>query len=305
MNSTPDTNDLRVFCAVVRTGSFASASVDLGSSPAYVSKRIGLLERALGVQLFHRTTRRVQLTEEGQRAHQAAQRVLEEVGLLMESVGGVKHRARGHLQVCSSFGFGRLQAAPALAALQRRHPGLQVRLDLFDRLVDITSEGFDLDIRVGDEIAPNLIARRLARNWRVLCASPSYVDTHGHPGTVDELAMRDCLPIKERDHPFGLWRLVDGHVERAVKVRGPLASNNGEVVLQWTLQGHGIALRSLWQVGPLLASGRLVHVLPEVTQPADIWAVYPMRLERSAKLRLAVNFLVDWFGRNLPDPERV
>lgn len=295
-NKTPSNEDLRVFGLVARKASFVAAAEALGASPAYVSKRIRVLEQDLGARLLHRTTRRVTLTDEGERVARWAQRILDDLDQLVQEVGGTRAEARGSLRVCSSFGFGRQQVAPALAALVAQHPRLQVRLELSDRLVDVAGEGFDLDVRVGDEIAPHLIARRLAANHRVLCAAPGYLAEHGTPRTPDELRQHECLVIKERDHPFGVWRLqCDGDGERALKVSGALSSNNGEVALRWALDGRGIVLRSVWQVAPLLADGALVQVLPGCRQPADVWAVYPLRLERSARLRAAVEGLEAWF----------
>ncbi|MDQ7771595.1 LysR substrate-binding domain-containing protein, partial [Serratia nevei] len=185
--------------------------------------------------------------------------------------------------------------APALSALAREYPQLELRLDVSDRLVDLVSEGFDLDIRIGDDIAPNLIARKLADNQRILCASPAYLQRHGVPKSVAELAGRTCLVIKERDHPFGLWRLQGPGGEETVKVTGALASNHGEIVHQWCLDGQGVALRSAWDVKENIDSGRLVHILPEYLQPANIWAVYVSRLATSAKVRVTVEFLRDYF----------
>lgn len=295
-NSSLSNDDLRVFCVVVRKASFVAAADDLGASPAYVSKRIRLLETQLGTRLLHRTTRRVALTDEGERVYRWAQRILDDVDQLLQEVGGTRAQARGPLRVCSSFGFGQQVVAPALGALVEQHPALQVRLELFDRLVDVAAEGFDLDVRVGNDIAPHLIARQLAPNHRVLCAAPAYLAARGTPRNPQELAGHDCLPIKERDHPFGVWRLLCDGQEQTVKVSGKLSSNHGEVALRWALDGRGIVLRSVWQVAPLLASGQLVQLLPGCTQPADIWAVYPVRLERSAKLRVAVEFLAQWLS---------
>jgi len=296
INPSLSNDDLRVFCVVVRKASFVAAADDLGASSAYVSKRIRLLETQLGTRLLHRTTRRVALTDEGERVYRWAQRILDDVDQLLQEVGGSRAQARGPLRVCSSFGFGQQVVAPALGALVEQHPALQVRLELFDRLVDVAAEGFDLDVRVGNDIAPHLIARKLADNHRVLCAAPAYVATHGTPRAPQDLTGHNCLPIKERDHPFGVWRLLCDGQEQTVKVSGKLSSNHGEVALRWALDGRGIVLRSVWQVAPLLASGQLVQLLPGCTQPADIWAVYPVRLERSAKLRVAVEFLAQWLG---------
>ena len=295
MHKNPAADDLRVFAAVVRKSSFGAAATELGTSPAYVSKRIRLLEQDLQVKLLHRTTRRVAVTEEGERVFHWAQRILDDMEQLVQEVAITRSAPRGLLRVSSSFGFGRQIVAPALSRLVERHPGLQVRLEVFDRLVDVAGEGFDLDVRVGDEIAPHLIARRLADNHRVLCAAPAYLQRQGTPRTVADLAAHDCLVIKERDHPFGVWRLRSGAQEESVKVRGPLSANNGEMAVQWAVDGRGIVLRSLWDVGAQLQAGRLVQVLPQWQQEANVWAVYPTRLERSAKVRVCVEFLQEHF----------
>ncbi|WP_406622653.1 LysR substrate-binding domain-containing protein [Acidovorax sp. SDU_ACID1] len=289
--------DLRVFLSVVRRAGFAAAAQELGASPAYVSKRIRLLEEELGVKLLHRTTRRVTVTQEGERVFQWAQRILDDIDHLVQEVSTAQGEPRGLLRVSSSFGFGRNVVAPAMSQLVARYPGLQVRLDVFDRLVDVAAEGFDLDVRVGDEIEPHLIARQLAENHRVLCAAPAYLARKGMLRGIDELSAHDCLVIKERDHPFGVWKLRAGAEERTVKVTGPLSANNGEMAVQWAVDGHGIVLRSVWDVARELQTGRLVQVLAPWGQKANIWAVYPGRLSRSAKVRVAVEFLQNHFAR--------
>lgn len=295
MNNPLSNEDLRVFATVARKSSFVAAAEELGVSPAYVSKRIGVLETALGVRLFHRTTRRVVVSEDGERVYGWAQRILDDIDQLYDEVSATRRMPRGQLRICSSFGFGRNVVAPAIARLVGSYPALQVRFEVFDRLIDVAGEGFDLDIRVGDEIAPYLIARRLASNYRVLCASPDYLKRRGHPRSLAELANHDCLVIKERDHPFGVWRLRSGSEDETVKVTGPLSSNNGEIVLRWAVDGRGIVLRSLWDAGPHIERGELVRVLPDYRQDANVWAVYPPRLTGSAKLRVCVEFFENYF----------
>ncbi|WP_416051490.1 LysR substrate-binding domain-containing protein [Cupriavidus basilensis] len=290
--------DLRVFIEVARKSSFAAAAEALGVSPAYISKRIQLLEAALAVKLFHRTTRRVVVSDDGERVYALAQRILDDVDHLYEEVSSARREPRGLLRVCSSFGFGRRVVAPAISELSMRYPALQVRFEVFDRLVDVATEGFDLDIRVGDEIAPHHIARRLGDNHRILCAAPAYLARRGRPRTLADLASHDCLVIKERDHPFGVWKLrsgINGNTEQTVKVTGPLSSNHGEIVVRWAVDGRGIVLRSLWDVGPQLATGELEQILPECHQEANIWAVYPSRLTTSAKIRVCVEFFEAFF----------
>ncbi|MEB8193950.1 LysR substrate-binding domain-containing protein [Raoultella terrigena] len=300
MNNLPLLNDLRVFMLVARRAGFAAAAEELGVSPAYVSKRIALLEQALNVVLLHRTTRRVAITEEGERIYEWAQRILQDVDQMMDELSDVRQVPQGTLRIISSFGFGRRVVAPALSALAREYPQLELRFDVEDRLVDLVSEGVDLDIRVGDDIAPNLIARKLATNQRILCASADFLARYPQPKQLSDLATLPCLVIKERDRPFGVWQLQGKEGERAIKVGGPLSSNHGEIVHQWCLDGQGIALRSRWDVSENIASGHLVHVLPDYYQPANVWAVYVSRLATSAKIRASVEFLRHYFQQHYP-----
>jgi LysR family transcriptional activator of dmlA len=287
----PSTDDLQVFVHVARRSSFVSAAKDLGVSAAYVTKRVKVLEAQLHATLFNRTTRRVVVSEDGERTYHWAQKILDDVDHLVEEIGAKRKSPRGMVRICSSFGFGRNIVGPALSTLVERHPALQVRFEVFDRLVDVGAEGFDLDVRVGDEIAPHHIAKRLASNHRVLCAAPAYLKACGIPKTLQDLANHNCLIIKERDHPFGVWRLRSGTKEESVKVRGSLSSNNGEIVVRWAVDGRGVILRSMWDVLPLLKTGELVQIFPDWTQEANIWAVYPARLETSAKIRVCIDWL--------------
>ncbi|HBY4129492.1 TPA: LysR family transcriptional regulator [Klebsiella pneumoniae] len=303
MNNLPLLNDLRVFMLVARRAGFAAAAEELGVSPAFVSKRVSLLEQTLNVMLLHRTTRRVTITEEGERIYEWAQRILQDVDEMMDELSDVRQVPQGTLRIISSFGFGRRVVAPALSALALQYPQLELRFDVQDRLVDLVNEGVDLDIRVGDDIAPNLIARQLAANHRVLCASPQFLARHALPKQLSDLAALPCLVIKERDHPFGVWQLHSKEGQHAIKVTGPLSSNHGEIVHQWCLDGQGIALRSWWDVRENIASGHLVQVLPDYWQPANVWAVYVSRLATSAKIRTTVEFLRHYFQLHYPQHE--
>ncbi|MGE7991122.1 LysR substrate-binding domain-containing protein [Pseudomonas sp. NPDC089554] len=283
--------DLRVFLTVIRKASFAAAAVELDQSPAYVSKRIRILEETLGTRLLHRSARRIALTDAGMRAQQWAERLLENLDDFMADLNQVRQAPRGLLHVCSSLGFGRNHVAPAIAELAAAYPDLEIRLDVFDRAVDIVAEGFDLEIRVGDDLPVQHICRQLASNRRILCGTPQYLARRGTPQTLDDLAGHDCLVLKERNSPFGLWRLQAADEEHTVRINGTLSSNSGEIVLQWALAHCGLLLRSQWDVQPMLDQGRLVQVLPAYSQSANVWAVYPTRLADSAKLRVCVEFL--------------
>jgi LysR family transcriptional activator of dmlA len=290
-DTAPLPEDLRVFLTVVRKGGFAAAAEELGLSPAYVSKRIQILETTLGSRLLHRTSRRVALTDDGERVQRWAVRILDDVQQLQDELSEAHTAPRGRLHLCSSFGFGRNHVAPAISLLAEQYPELEIRLDVFDRVVDIVHEGFDLEIHVGDDIAGQHIGRRLVTNNRVLCASPDYLKRRGVPELLQDLQQHDCLVLKERDNAFGIWQLQGPEGEASVRVSGPLSSNSGEIVLQWALDGRGVLLRSMWDVKPLLDQGRLVQVLADYRQSADVWAVYPTRLANSGKLRVCVEFL--------------
>jgi LysR family transcriptional activator of dmlA len=302
---TPLPEDLRVFLTVIRKSSFAGAADELGLSPAFVSKRIRVLEQTLRTRLLHRTTRRIALTEAGEKTQRWAIRFLDDMDDFVGELTEIRQAPRGLLHICSSFGFGRNHVAPAIAELSSIYPELEVRLDVFDRVVDIVAEGFDLEIRVGDDLPGHHISRKLLSNHRVLCATPDYLERRGVPITLKDLAHHDCLVLKERNNPFGVWHLNQANRDEVVRVSSRLSSNSGEIVLQWALAGRGVLLRSFWDVQPLLDQGKLVRVLPDYTQSANVWAVYPTRLADSAKLRVCVEFLESYLKRlRLPETAR-
>jgi LysR family transcriptional activator of dmlA len=294
----PLLEDLAIFCVVVRKRSFAASALELGVSNALVSKRIAILEKTLQVRLLHRTTRKVSLTEHGAVAHLWAQRILADVDQLTEAISEKGSSPRGLLRLCTSSGYGRNCVAPAMSALAREYPELEVQLELLDRPVDLIAEGFHLDIRVGQHQEPHLIARRIAENARVLCASPAYLKLNGAPQQLADLAGHQCIVIRERDQDFGRWKLTGPQGPEVVRVKGALSTNNGELVHQWAIDGHGIILRSIWDVGGSLAAGHLIRVLPEYSQTADVWAIYPARLGTTANVRVCVQFLENWLANS-------
>ena len=293
MQKIPPTDDLRVFCTVVRKAGFAAAAQELAASPAYVSKRIRLLEQELGVPLLHRTTRRVAVTDQGERVFHWAQRILDDMDQLLQEVAVTRREPRGLLRVSSSFGFGRQVIAPALSRLVQQHPGLQVRLEVFDRLVDVAGEGFDLDVRVGDEIAPHLIARRLADNHRVLCAAPSYLARRGTPRTPAELMAHACIRLRFPSGRLYGWEFVapDGRGFE-VQVAGAFTANDQTAMLLAAEAGLGLAYVYEGQAAPAVAAGRLVRVLQDWLPPAEqLYLYYPSRRLQPAGLRALLDLL--------------
>ena len=297
-------SDIAFFSLLIKHGSLAAAAQQIGVTPPAVSKRLAAIERRLGVRLLQRTTRRIRLTPEGETYLVEGARVMQELEALERTVSGGQAVPKGLLRVCATLGFGRKHVAPVLSRFARRFPDVEVQLHLTDRPVNLVEQGFDLQLRFGELPDARLTARLLARNRRVLCASPAYLRRAGEPASPRELAQHACLFIRESEETFGTWHLRAGARTETVKVRGPLASNDGECVFQWALDGHGILMRSLWESAPMLRSGRLRTVLPEWNLPsADVYAVFPTRSHLSAKTRALVDFLMEAFEANRLDEE--
>lgn len=284
-------DDLHVFCIAARKASFAAAATELGMSPAFVSKRIAMLERALGVTLFHRAARRVTVTEDGERVYASAQQIFDGVDHMGETVAGGRLDPQGSLRITTSFRLGRMHIGPILSLLAQRYPALDITLDAVDRRVDLINENVDLDVRIAEVDEPHLVAHRLADSTRLLCAAPAYLERRGTPASITELSRHDCLVLRDRNQAFGVWRLIGPHGPEKVKVMGRLSSNNAEIVRGWGNDGHGIVLQARWDVAEDLQAGRLQRVLPDCTQPASIWAASTVRLSHSAKVRVCVRFL--------------
>lgn len=291
--------DLRLFCMVVHKQSFAASALEMGVSRALISKRVAVLENVLQARLLHRTTRKVSVTENGRIVYQWAQRILEDAEQMTEAISSTKISPRGLLRICTSSGFGRNHVSRAVSAMAQRYSDLEFQLELLDRPVDLVREGFDLDIRIGMVHEESLITKLIARNSRVLCASSSYLDEWGMPSCLADLSHHKCIVIRERDQEFGRWKLEGPTGAETVRISGPLSANNGEIAHRWAMDGHGIILRSMWDVGPSLKCGDLRRVLPEYQQDANVWAVYPSRLSTSAKVRVCVQFLEEWLATNV------
>lgn len=292
MNNAWDLTDLRVFCQVARRSSFVGAATELGISPAYVTKRVAGLEKALGASLFHRTTRRVLISEAGEAAYAWARKVLDAADELDQGMAGARGAPSGPLRISTSLRLGRNHIAPILTEMGRRYPALEIWLEILDRRVDLLGEGFDIDVRMGDVHEPHLVAHPVASNARVLCAAPSYLARRGHPKTLADLAAHDCLMYRERHQTFGVWRLQGPNGPESVKVTGAMGSNQSDIVRNWALDGLGIIPLASWDVAELLREGSLLRVLPQYHQSANVWAVTAARLDQSAKLRVCTELLI-------------
>lgn len=289
-------SDLAFFVALARQPSLAAAAQDLGITPPNVSRRLAALEKRLGLKLLNRTTRRLSLTAEGQRYLQEGEQILRDLEGLEESLVADRQAPKGVLRVNATFGFGRRHLAPAISDFALRYPQVEVILTLTDHPLDLIDHAIDVGIQFGTPPDARVLARRVASNRRWLCASPQYLAEFGAPAEPQALAQHRCIVIRENAATFNNWQLTDGQSKVMVKVRGPLSTNHGEVAVDWALAGHGIVLRSEWDVAAYLRSGRLSRILaPWVGEMADIHAIYPQRHHLSAKVRVFLDFLVDRF----------
>lgn len=285
-------SDIAFFRLLVKHGSLAATAQDMGVTASSCSKRLARLEARLGVRLLQRTTRRIGLTPEGETYLAEGARLLDEMDELEQRVAGAQAQPQGLVRVGATFGFGRRHIAPLVAQFAEAHPAVEVQLTLSDRPFNLVEHGYDVVIRFGELPDVRLRARLLAHNRRVLCAAPTYLQAAGTPLSPHELLQHRCLVLRESDDTFGTWHLYHGEQHQSVKVGGRLSSNDGDCVLNWALAGHGILIRSEWDVAPYLRSGRLRQVLPDwQPAPANIYAVYPTRSHLSAKVRLFVDFL--------------
>lgn len=290
-------SDLSLFALVVKSGSMAAAAQELGVTPPSVSKRLAAIEARLRVRLLNRTTRRMSLTPEGETYLAEGERIVAELEALEQKISGGSVIPQGLLRINSTLGFGRKHLTPQLSRFAKQYPAVEVQLHLSDRPVNLVEQAFDLAIRFGELPDARITARKLADNRRFLCASPTYIAARGAPQSPRDLHNHSCIVLRENDEIFGSWHFRSGTRQETVKVRGPLSTNDGEAALAWALDGHGIALRSEWDVAPYLRSGRLRMLLPDwAAPPADIYILFPTKSHLQAKTRAMVDFMLDAFS---------
>ncbi len=261
------------------------------------------MEERIGVPLVNRTTRRMGLTPEGELYLEHARRIVGVVDELEQALGLAKATPKGLLRVNATLGFGRSHVAPLVSRFAKRHPEVEVQLQLTVNPPPLTDDVFDVCVRFGAPPDSRLVARHLAANRRLLCASPGYLARHGNPKTPDDLTRHQCITIRQGDEAYGVWRLRGRGrhaVAKSIKVGGALSTNDGGIAVSWALDGHGILMRAEWDIERHLKSGRLVQVLPQFDTPdADIHAVYPQRHQASRRVRVFVEFLATAFAQQV------
>ena len=294
--------DLGFFSTLASVGSLGAAARELGVTTPAVSKRLAQMEARLGMSLVVRTTRRMSLTPEGELYLEHARRILGEIEDMEEMLGVSLENPTGLLRVNATLGFGRRHVAPVISRFVRKYPQVQVQLQLSVNPPPVSEDSWDVCIRFGEPPDARVIARHLAGNRRLLCAAPSYLARYGMPKVPRDLAQHNCIGIRQGDKAYGVWRLSTGRGRHAqvesVQIKGSLATNDGEIAVNWALDGHGILMRAEWDIDRHLRNGRLVHVLPHYDTPdADIHAVYAQRHQHSPRVRAFVDFLTTVFAQ--------
>ncbi len=289
------------FVKVVEAGSMAAAARRLDCTRAQVSKQIGELERAFGVRLFERSTRKLSLTPSGEVFHQHALRALEAIQSTEVAVRNLGDAPHGVLRISASITFGRMYIAPLLPQIVARYPELSCELVLTDQLVDLIDDNIDLALRLTKAPPEDAVARKLVHMKRVICGTPAYFAAHGEPRTPHELALHPCFSYMLAEENR-VWRLVDRNGEEiSIPVSSKFHFNNIDCILNAVLAGHGLAMLPTYLCGPELARGTLKSIFDDLEPVSSmgryLYACYTPSRVRVPKVRA---FLAEL--ENLFDP---
>jgi DNA-binding transcriptional LysR family regulator len=293
-------DDMTVFVRAVEVGSFSGAAQQLGIAKSIVSRRILSLESRLGTSMFHRSTRRLSLTETGLAYYERARHILADVAEAEDVASHLHGELKGRLKVAAPMSFGYRHLSAVVTDFLRAHPQVDIELDLNDRRVDLISEGFDIAVRIGSLPDSSIISRTLAPCRHVVCASPAYLAVHGKPQTPAALASEDhvCLAYNNRSRAEQ-WRfLIDGvWTDMPVKARH-IHSNNGDILCEAAIAGLGIIVLPTFIVSDAIATGALEVLLGgyEIASPS-IHAVWPPSRHVSGKVRAFVDLLAKRFAK--------
>jgi len=256
-------DDIEVFVQVVKAGGLAAAGRKIGLSPASMTSRINAIEQHYKTRLLQRTTRKISLTDAGQKFYEACLRVLAEVENAEMLLQNDKENLVGQLRITAPSDFGRQFVAPALSEFVQEHTAVNPYLHLTDGVVNLVEHGYDLGIRYGNLPDSNLIVRHISRSHRVLVASPKYLEKNGTPEHPSELRKHRCLVMERLGEPLNEWHFHFEGQNRVIKVNPVLTSNDGAIIHQWALADSGIAYKSINDVASNIKKGLLKTVLDD------------------------------------------
>ena len=286
-----DLTSLRMFARVVELQSFSEVARRAGVTPATISKHVSSLESAVHARLINRTTRRLYITEAGQRLYEHCVRVMQELDAAESELAEIKGEPAGSLHVTAPLMFGLRRLSHRLPEFIQRYPKVALELDLSIEKVDIFAERIDVAVRIAETIEPGLVAFKLAPYRRAFCASPAYLQAHGTPRSPEDLAAHNCL-IGRGARLNASWPVQRGAETGSIRVTGNFLANNGEVLRDAALAGLGVMMGPRWQVEDDFAAGRLLELLPEfVPTNRAIYAVLPRQGSLTPKIRAFVDFL--------------
>jgi len=297
-------HDLKFFGVIATSPSLAAAARALDVTPPAVSQRLQLLERRLGVRLADRSNNRLHLTAEGEILAARGLDVLDDLDSIAAMLAARQKTVAGPLRVAAPLGFGRAYVSAAMATMRKLYPAVDLTLMLYDDPAgSVRGDSWDVLIHVGPLANSGLVMQRLAPNERLLCAAPSYLERHGNPATTDELRRHDCGVIREDQADVSLWRFHrPPGATTAVRIRPAFASNDGDVITSWALEGLGIVQRSEWAVADLIKAGRLIRLLPDWKLPdANVVALLGHRAGRAMRTDQFLSILRERFS---PPPWR-
>jgi DNA-binding transcriptional LysR family regulator len=283
---------LGAFVRVVETGSFSAVARETHASQSAVTRQIAQLEQHFGVRLFHRTTRRLSLTDDGQALLPHARHLMENADEMEAALGRQSGEPRGLVRLGTSIAGG-LFLATRLPALLARHPGLSVELVMRDQPSDMIEERLDLAFRSGEIADASLVARRAGQLGRAVVAAPIYLERHGAPATPDDLALHICLIHDATPDPH-VWRFAGPDGPMSVRVSGAFLANDSEAVRRAARAGHGVAFLPEIQPVDDLRAGRLFRLLEDYpSQQVPVHIVYPSRRHLAPRTRVVLDFLIE------------
>ncbi|ESZ37116.1 MULTISPECIES: LysR family transcriptional regulator [unclassified Mesorhizobium] len=287
---------MRAFIDVVEAEGFSAAARKIGRSKALLSKYVRELEDELGALLLNRTTRQFSLTEAGHTYYSRASEIVREVDSLADAVRESSGDVRGRIKLSAARTFADAPIGLSLIDFAKQHPDIVLDIHLDDRFVDLVEEGFDLAVRISRLENSSLIARRLGPFSIKLCASPELIAKHGKPTRPQDLANLPCI-VDTNGRSLANWRFRgDGEESVSVNVSGPIEVNSPMAARAAAVSGLGFTILPDFIAAPDLASGLLVSLLDDRIQSGSgIFAVYPHRRYLPAKVRVFVDFLVQWF----------
>ena len=290
-------NGMRVFAQVVDSKSFSAAADKLGMSKSLASRHVSALERALSVKLLNRSTRKLSLTEAGAVYYEHCARIVQEAELAEQRLTRTQSEPAGLVKLTAVPAFAVRHVLPALTEFYQKYPKIQVKLFCSNRPLDLGDEGFDLGIRVSFAPNPNLVARKLAANRSVLCASPAYLKRRGIPRRIEDLSKHECV-LFPAIAPKGVWTLRRDRRKYSVQVAGVFETDEMDVVRAAVAAGLGISFLPLYMVGDALQQGQLVPLLRQyqVVPESAIYLVYLPNRTLSSRVRALIDFLAARFG---------